>query len=112
MEESPSHERSRILRNIAEGISARKVEFARTLVLEGGKPLKTARVEVDRAVTTFSVAAEEANRIQSGELVPIDITPGNEGMFGIAKRFPLGVVIGISPFNFPSTLSRIKSHRP
>src|SRR3990167_1480348 len=102
--ESPSHERSRILRKIAEGIAARKEEFARTLVLEGGKPLKTARVEVSRAVTTFSVAAEEANRFSEGELVPIDIAPGGDGMFGIARRFPLGVVIGISPFNFPLNL--------
>jgi glyceraldehyde-3-phosphate dehydrogenase (NADP+) len=102
--ESPSHERSRILRKIADGIAARKEEFARTLVLEGGKPLKTARVEVGRAVVTFSVAAEEANRFNEGELVPIDITPGNEKMFGIARRFPLGVVVGISPFNFPLNL--------
>jgi acyl-CoA reductase-like NAD-dependent aldehyde dehydrogenase len=102
--ESPSHERRSILRKIAEGIAARKEEFARTLVLEGGKPLKTARVEVDRAVTTFSVAAEEANRFREGELVPIDIAPGNDGMFGITRRFPLGVVIGISPFNFPLNL--------
>jgi len=102
--ESPSYERSRILRKIAEGIAARKEEFARTLVLEGGKPLKTARVEVDRAVITFSVAAEEANRFSEGELVPIDIAPGNDGMFGIARRFPLGVVVGISPFNFPLNL--------
>jgi glyceraldehyde-3-phosphate dehydrogenase (NADP+) len=102
--ESPSHERSRILRKIAEGIAGRKEEFARTLVLEGGKPLKTARVEVGRAVVTFSVAAEEANRFNEGELVPIDITPGNEKMFGIARRFPLGVVVGISPFNFPLNL--------
>ena len=102
--ESPSHERSRILRKIADGIAARKNEFAKTLVLEGGKPLKTARVEVDRAVTTFSVASEEANRYSQGELVPIDIAPGNEGMFGIARRFPLGAVMGISPFNFPLNL--------
>jgi glyceraldehyde-3-phosphate dehydrogenase (NADP+) len=102
--ESPSHERSRILRNIADGIAARKEKFAKTLVLEGGKPLKTARVEVGRAVTTFSVAAEEANRFNEGELVPIDIAPGNEGMFGIARRFPLGIVAGISPFNFPLNL--------
>ena len=101
---SPSHERSRILRKIAEGIAARKEEFARTLVLEGGKPLKTARVEVSRAVTTFSVAAEEANRFSEGELIPIDIAPGSDGMFGITRRFPLGVVIGISPFNFPLNL--------
>ncbi len=101
---SPSHERSRILRKIAEGIGKRKEEFAKILVLEGGKPLKTARVEVSRAVITFSVAAEEANRFAEGELVPIDIAPGNEGMFGLARRFPLGVVMGISPFNFPLNL--------
>lgn len=101
---SPSYERSEILKKIARGIEERKEEFAKVLVLEGGKPLKTARVEVTRAVTTFSVAAEEANRFNEGDLVPIDITPGNEEMFGIAKRFPLGVVMGISPFNFPLNL--------
>jgi len=101
---SPSYERSEILRKIARGIEERKEEFAKVLVLEGGKPLKTARVEVTRAVTTFTVAAEEANRFNEGDLVPIDITPGNEEMFGIAKRFPLGVVMGISPFNFPLNL--------
>jgi acyl-CoA reductase-like NAD-dependent aldehyde dehydrogenase len=101
---SPSHERSRLLRKIADGIGDRKEEFARILVLEGGKPLKTARVEVSRAVITFSVAAEEANRFPEGETVPIDIAPGNEGMFGLARRFPLGVVMGISPFNFPLNL--------
>jgi len=101
---SPSYERSEILKKTARGIEERKEELAKVLVLEGGKPLKTARVEVMRAVTTFTVAAEEANRIPGGELVPIDIAQGNEGMFGIAKRFPLGVVMGISPFNFPLNL--------
>jgi acyl-CoA reductase-like NAD-dependent aldehyde dehydrogenase len=101
---SPSYERSTILQRIARGIEKRKEEFAKILVLEGGKPLKTARVEVSRAVITFSVAAEEANRFSEGEMVPIDIAPGNEGMFGIARRFPLGVVMGISPFNFPLNL--------
>jgi acyl-CoA reductase-like NAD-dependent aldehyde dehydrogenase len=101
---SPSHERSAILRNIIEGIEKRKEKFAKTLVKEGGKPLKTARVEVERAMTTFSVAEEEANRFSGGELVPIDIVPGNEKRFGIARRFPLGVVMGISPFNFPLNL--------
>jgi len=102
--ESPSHVRSTILKKIIAGIEKRKEEFAKTLVQEGGKPLKTARVEVDRAMTTFSVAAEEANRFSSGELLPIDIVPGNEKRFGIARRFPLGVVMGISPFNFPLNL--------
>jgi len=102
--ESPSHVRSTILKEIIAGIEKRKEEFAKTLVEEGGKPLKTARVEVDRAMTTFSVAVEEANRFSGGELLPIDIVPGNEKRFGIARRFPLGVVMGISPFNFPLNL--------
>jgi len=68
---SPSYERSEILKKTARGIEERKEELAKVLVLEGGKPLKTARVEVMRAVTTFTVAAEEANRIPGGELVPI-----------------------------------------
>lgn len=101
---SPSHLRAGILNNIVDGIEKRKEEFAVTLVKEGGKPLKTARVEVSRAMTTFSVAAEEANRFTAGELVPIDIVPGNEQRFGVTRRFPLGVVMGISPFNFPLNL--------
>ena len=101
---SPSYERSAVLKNIIQGIEKRKEEFAKTLVREGGKPLKTARVEVERAMTTFSVAAEEANRFSGGELLPIDIIPGNEKRFGISRRFPLGVVMGISPFNFPLNL--------
>ena len=101
---SPSHERRRILRDIADGIEKRKEEFARTLVLEGGKPLKTARVEAGRGVATFSAAADEAGRFGEGGLVPMDLTPGTEGMFGMARRFPLGIVAGISPFNFPLNL--------
>lgn len=102
--DAPSYERREILRKIAEGIEKRKEEFARTLVEEGGKPLKTARVEVGRAVMTFTVAAEEANRFSAGDLVPIDIIPGAEGRFGMTRRFPLGIVMGISPFNFPLNL--------
>ncbi|HEY7535173.1 MAG TPA: aldehyde dehydrogenase family protein, partial [Thermodesulfobacteriota bacterium] len=101
---SPSYERSDILLKIVTGIGKRKEEFARTLVEEGGKPIKTARLEVSRAMTTFRVAAEEANRFAGGELIPIDIVPGNEERFGIVKRFPLGIVMGISPFNFPLNL--------
>ncbi len=101
---SPSYERSAILRKIVDGIDARKAEFAQMLVKEGGKPLKTARLEVERAKTSFSVAAEEANRFSGGEVLPLDIIPGSENRSGIAKRFPLGVVMGISPFNFPLNL--------
>jgi len=102
--EAPSYERSAILKRIVTGIDERKEEFAKTLVREGGKPLKTARLEVERAKTSFSVAAEEANRFSGGELLPLDIIPGSEKRFGISRRFPLGVVMGISPFNFPLNL--------
>jgi acyl-CoA reductase-like NAD-dependent aldehyde dehydrogenase len=102
--ESPSYLRSDILRKIVEGINKRKEEFAKILVLEGGKPLKTARVEVQRAMATFSIAAEEANRFSGGELLPLDLVPGADKRFGISRRFPLGVVMGISPFNFPLNL--------
>lgn len=101
---SPSHLRKTILDEIAKGIGERKEEFAKALVEEGGKPLKTARVEVERAITTFSIASEETNKFGEGELLPIDTVPGNEEMFGITRRFPLGVVMGISPFNFPLNL--------
>ncbi|MGE5444636.1 MAG: aldehyde dehydrogenase family protein, partial [Ignavibacteriales bacterium] len=89
---SPSYERSAILRRIADGIERRKEELARTIVEENGKPIKTARVEVARAVMTFTVGAEEANRFSGGELVPIDTIPGNEERFGMSRRFPLGII--------------------
>ncbi|MGQ0792692.1 MAG: aldehyde dehydrogenase family protein [Deltaproteobacteria bacterium] len=101
---APSYERRDILRRIAAAIASRREEFARTLVLESGKPLKTARAEVDRAVMTFTVGAEEAARFRGGEILPLDIIPGSEERFGLARRFPLGVVVGISPFNFPLNL--------
>lgn len=104
LKDLPSYERSSILKKIAEGIHKRQDEFAETLAKEAGKPIKTARLEVERARTTFSVAAEEANRFSGGELLPLDIIPGSEKRFGISRRFPLGVVMGISPFNFPLNL--------
>ncbi|HEX9830084.1 MAG TPA: aldehyde dehydrogenase family protein, partial [Thermodesulfobacteriota bacterium] len=102
--EAPSYERRDVLRRIAEGIEKRKEEFAKALVEEGGKPLKTARVEVGRAITTFTVGAEEASRFAGGEVIPIDVIPGSEERFGMVRRFPLGIVMGISPFNFPLNL--------
>jgi acyl-CoA reductase-like NAD-dependent aldehyde dehydrogenase len=101
---SPGYERSRVLRGIADGIEKRKEELARTIVEENGKPIKTARVEVDRAIMTFTFGAEEANRFSAGEIVPIDIVPGNEERFGLSRRFPIGIIMGISPFNFPLNL--------
>jgi acyl-CoA reductase-like NAD-dependent aldehyde dehydrogenase len=73
------------------------------MALEAGKPLKAARPEVDRAVLTFSVAAEEATRIY-GEYLPLDVTASTKGRWGLLRRFPLGPVAAITPFNFPLNL--------
>jgi acyl-CoA reductase-like NAD-dependent aldehyde dehydrogenase len=99
----PSWRREAILTSISQGIAARRDELAETIALEAGKPLKVARVEVDRAVFTFKVAAEESKR-SYGELIPLDWLPGNEGRRAEVRRVPLGVIAGISPFNFPLNL--------
>jgi len=99
----PAFERQRVLRRVAEGISKRKEEFSRTLAQEAGKPIKQARTEVERAVFTFSVAAEESTRIY-GEYLPLDWQEYTAGRWGIVKRFPLGPIAGITPFNFPLNL--------
>jgi acyl-CoA reductase-like NAD-dependent aldehyde dehydrogenase len=98
-----SWQREQILIGISQGIAARRDELAETIALEAGKPLKTARVEVDRAVFTFKIAAEESKRIY-GEIVPLDWLPGNEGRRAEVRRVPLGPITGISPFNFPLNL--------
>jgi acyl-CoA reductase-like NAD-dependent aldehyde dehydrogenase len=99
----PSWRREQVLEAVAAGIAARREELARTIALEAGKPIRTARVEVDRAVYTFTVAAEESKRIY-GEIVPLDWLPGNEGREALIRRVPLGPVAGITPFNFPLNL--------
>jgi acyl-CoA reductase-like NAD-dependent aldehyde dehydrogenase len=99
----PAFERQRVLRRIADGIHDRRDEFSRTLAQEAGKPIKSARSEVDRAVFTFNVAAEETVR-GYGEYLPLDWQQSTAGRWGIVKRFPLGPVAGITPFNFPLNL--------
>ena len=99
----PAFERQRVLRRIADGIQGRKEEFARTLAQEAGKPIKSARLEVDRAVFTFNIAAEETVR-GYGEYLPLDWQQSTAGRWGIVKRFPLGPIAGITPFNFPLNL--------
>jgi acyl-CoA reductase-like NAD-dependent aldehyde dehydrogenase len=99
----PAFERQRVLRRVAQAISQRKDEFARTLAHEAGKPIKAARTEVDRAVFTFNVAAEESTRIY-GEYLPLDWQEYTAGRWGIVRRFPLGPIAGITPFNFPLNL--------
>src|SRR6266481_486974 len=99
----PAFERQRVLRCVAQAISERRDEFSRTLAQEAGKPIKLARIEVDRAVFIFNVAAEETTRIY-GEYLPLDWQEFTAGRWGIVRRFPLGPIAGITPFNFPLNL--------
>ena len=99
----PSHARAGILLKIAQSLNARLEEFARSISTEAGKPITDSRREVSRAIQTFTVAAEEAKRLP-GELIPMDLTPGSETYVGLSRRFPVGPVLGITPFNFPLNL--------
>lgn len=103
MFEMPAHRRGAILGQAANLLRARKDDLARTIAVEAGKALKYARLEVDRAVSTFTIASEEARRMH-GETVPMDAVPAGEGYFGFWQRRPVGVIAAISPFNFPLNL--------
>jgi glyceraldehyde-3-phosphate dehydrogenase (NADP+) len=103
----PAYERGAILRNISAGIKARREELGRLIALEAGKPIRDALVEVDRASLTFRLGAEEAERIV-GETIPLDLMPASKGRVGITRRFPIGPIAGISPFNFPLNLAAHK----
>lgn len=103
MAEMPAHRRSELLLRAKQLLEERREEFARTIAAEAGKALKWARIEVDRALSTFAFAAEEAKRIH-GETVPLDAVPAGEGTFGFWVRRPVGVVAAITPFNFPLNL--------
>src|SRR6476619_2828214 len=103
----PAYERGAILRNISAGIKARREELGRLIALEAGKPIRDSLVEVDRAVLTFRLGAEEAERMV-GETIPLDLMPASKGRVGITRRFPIGPIAGISPFNFPLNLAAHK----
>jgi len=100
----PSHKKSSVLNHIADQLSERKFQFVEILSMESGKPYKYSTGEIDRAIQTFRVAAEESKRLP-GEYLDIDWTLSGEGKEGIVKYFPLGIVAGISPFNFPMNLA-------
>ena len=99
----PRWKRREILEDVAAALIEQKERFAQLIVAEAGKPLRMARTEVDRAVLTFKTAAEEAVRI-GGESIPLDLTEGNEGRWGLLQRFGIGPVLAITPFNFPLNL--------
>jgi len=99
----PRWKRREILEDVAAALIEQKERFAQLIVAEAGKPLRMARTEVDRAVLTFKTAAEEAARL-GGESIPLDLTEGNEGRWGLVQRFGVGPVLAITPFNFPLNL--------
>jgi glyceraldehyde-3-phosphate dehydrogenase (NADP+) len=103
----PSYRRKEILQNISSELLKQKEELATLISIETGKPIKLSRIEVDRAINTFQIAAEEVDRI-NGEVLTLDITPQSEKRFGITKRFPVGPILAITPFNFPINLAAHK----
>src|SRR5438309_453780 len=98
-----AHERAAILRKAADLIAARVEEFGRTISLEEGKILAEGRLEASRAVDTLNESAEAARRLH-GETVPLDAVPSGKGKFGVTLRVPCGIVVAITPFNFPLNL--------
>ncbi len=98
-----AHRRAALLLAVAAGIERRQADFVEVIVSEAGKPVTLAEAEVARAQMTFTAAAEEARK-QHGELLDVDAFSSGDGHFGLARRFPLGVVTAITPFNFPLNL--------
>jgi acyl-CoA reductase-like NAD-dependent aldehyde dehydrogenase len=103
----PAYERGRILREVSAGIKARREELGALIAAEAGKPIRDALAEVDRATLTFRLGAEEAER-QYGEVIPLDLMATSKDRVGITRRFPIGPIAGISPFNFPLNLAAHK----
>lgn len=99
----PVYIKSEFLERITDKITERKEFLAEVLTLETGKPVKLSRIEVDRAIFTFRTGAEESRRID-GEIISLDQLKGSERKKALVKRFPLGVILAITPWNFPINL--------
>jgi acyl-CoA reductase-like NAD-dependent aldehyde dehydrogenase len=99
----PAHKRAEILVKVAGLIGKRHEEVARTISDEAAKPIKTARVEASRAMSTYTFAAVEARKL-AGEMIPMESAQAGEGKLGFTVRKPIGIVGAISPFNFPLNL--------
>jgi acyl-CoA reductase-like NAD-dependent aldehyde dehydrogenase len=102
-ETPPAWWRAEILDRAARLLAERTYDFARIIAAEAAKPLKTARIEAQRAVSTFTFAAVEARSL-TGDLVPMDASDTGENKLAFTLRVPIGVVGAISPFNFPLNL--------
>jgi len=107
MRKLPAYERAAILMRAHAELVARREEIGRTIAGEVGKALRDALAEADRGTQTFHVAAEEARRI-GGEVIPMDLAPHGVGRVAFTRRYPIGPVAGISPFNFPFNLTAHK----
>jgi acyl-CoA reductase-like NAD-dependent aldehyde dehydrogenase len=99
----PAHKRAEILVRVAGYIGRRHEEAARLISDEAGKPMKAARIEASRAMSTYTMAAVEARKL-AGDVVPMDASQAGEGKLAFTLRVPRGVVGAISPFNFPLNL--------
>ena len=97
------NQRAVVLDKAAAEVAHRRDEFANILVEEAGKPIALARVEADRCVETFAESARVA-RTPHGELLDLEVFPSGSGRTALLRRFPVGVVVGIAPFNFPLNL--------
>lgn len=104
MAKLPSYTRYEILKQISEELLSLRQQFAELITLESGKPIRYALGEVDRSIQTFTIAAEESKRLPK-EYVSIDWTKSGAGKEGLVKYFPIGIVVGIAPFNFPLNLA-------
>ncbi len=97
-------DRYAVLRGIEAGLAVRREEFARGIVAESGKTIRDAHGEVDRGLLVLSLAAEEARRFGGGDVLPLDINAASRGRIGLTRRFPVGTVAALTPFNFPLNL--------
>ncbi len=107
MKEMTLDERSAILRGAYQKMLEAREDLALAISSETGKPIKEARVEVDRAALTLLFSSEEAHRLH-GEVVPMDASPTGKGRWAMTVREPLGVIAAITPFNFPLNLAMHK----
>lgn len=104
LKDLPSFKKFEILKHISEQLKSKRAEFAQLLSLESGKPIKYALAEIDRSAQTFLIAAEESKRLPK-EYMSLDWTPNGASKEGIINYFPVGLVAGIAPFNFPMNLA-------
>ena len=101
--DTPVYLKAELLERISKKISEKKEELSVLITLETGKPIKYSRIEVDRAILTFRLGSEETKRI-NGEVLSLDLLKGSENVTGIVRRFPIGVILAITPWNFPMNL--------